>query len=562
MQVKLMLVCAMGLVLLGLFFFFAPTAYAATCASQQSGDWSTASTWTSCGGGVPQSGDDVIIQSGYTVTVTTPVTFTANNTLAISGTLAIESIGVMTSTVGNVKLQLAQKSGVVKIALSGGLDPAFQKSGNGSFDLSSMKTSGWIEYYGGDQTVTDQDYGGLVISGTGTKTWTFAADRTVRWNGVTVKSANLTLSGSATLYDIGNWQNDSTGTFAAGGITVNFNSNAQQMICGASPTIFNNVTISSTNIVTQSAPITITGSLTVTSGEFRQRNNLTVQGGVQNNATFSASNWGQTWLRGDFTNNGTFTHGSGTVNFDGTAPQIIGGASPTTFYNLNANNFQGVSLNQAITVTHMLSLTNNMETGTHSLTFDNSSAFIDPASTGEVIGAVRRAHTFAPGIYYGFGHSTTNIGFTGAAPSEVTVTVTTTKPSGLDYAVKRTYTLAQTGGDAFSARISLHYADSELAPDIPMDKEDQLQLWRYNGTRWVLYPKISYDIVQNWVASDGVTDFSNWALTNNGAPTSVTLSSFTARAVEQTQLIVLLAMLGLAAVGISAMRLIRKRQPR
>jgi hypothetical protein len=58
--------------------------YAATCTSQATGDWNAAGTWSGCGGGVPQNGDDVVIAAGHTVTLNiTPVTI---NSLTVSGT--------------------------------------------------------------------------------------------------------------------------------------------------------------------------------------------------------------------------------------------------------------------------------------------------------------------------------------------------------------------------------------------------------------------------------------------------------------------------------------------
>lgn len=98
-----------------LFFNFpiSNVAYAATCASNATGDWNAAGTWTSCGGTVPQAGDTVTIgahtvtiPSGYTinqvgnVTIQNGGTVTQANTLTqtITGTLTIESGGTLKHT--------------------------------------------------------------------------------------------------------------------------------------------------------------------------------------------------------------------------------------------------------------------------------------------------------------------------------------------------------------------------------------------------------------------------------------------------------------------------------
>jgi len=49
-------------------------------------------------------------------------------------------------------------------------------------------------------------------------------------------------------------------------------------------------------------------------------------------------------LTGNFTNNSTFTHNSGTVNFNGTAAQILGGSNSTTFSTLTLNNANDLTL--------------------------------------------------------------------------------------------------------------------------------------------------------------------------------------------------------------------------
>ena len=51
-----------------------------------------------------------------------------------------------------------------------------------------------------------------------------------------------------------------------------------------------------------------------------------------------------------------------------------------------------------------------------------------------------------------------------------------------------------------------------------------------------------------YVALTGVTSLSNWAITDNGSPTAVTLSSFEARSSDPD--------LTLAAIGVSALSII------
>jgi hypothetical protein len=55
-------------------------------------------------------------------------------------------------------------------------------------------------------------------------------------------------------------------------------------------------------------------------------------------------------LYGSWTNNGVFACGTGTVFFDGSVAQLIGGSVNTTFYHVTINNLISVTLNQAITV--------------------------------------------------------------------------------------------------------------------------------------------------------------------------------------------------------------------
>ena len=93
-------------------------------------------------------------------------------------------------------------------------------------------------------------------------------------------------------------------------------------------------------------------------------------------------------MGGNWTNNGTFTANTNTVNFNGSTPQTIGGTSVTTFNNLTiANAVSGVSLGQNANVNAVLTLTNDLTTGANILTMPNTGT---SAGTADVIGNVRR----------------------------------------------------------------------------------------------------------------------------------------------------------------------------
>ena len=70
-------------------------------------------------------------------------------------------------------------------------------------------------------------------------------------------------------------------------------------------------------------------------------------------------------LLGDFIQNGgVFNHNSGTVAFNGTAAQTVGGTVNTQFYGLSINNGSGVTLNPSVTIANQLTLAQGVLGGT------------------------------------------------------------------------------------------------------------------------------------------------------------------------------------------------------
>ena len=95
-------------------------------------------------------------------------------------------------------------------------------------------------------------------------------------------------------------------------------------------------------------------------------------------------------VKGNFTNNGTFTAGTGTVSFSGTTAQQITGA--TTFYNLTENNSAGLTLNSPVMVSNGLTMTAGDITtsSTNLLALGNSAPATLAWTSGKVVGPMKR----------------------------------------------------------------------------------------------------------------------------------------------------------------------------
>ena len=216
-------------------------------------------------------------------------------------------------------------------------------------------------------------------------------------------------------------------------------------------------------------------------------------------------------MSGNWTNNGTFTANTNTVNFNGSTPQTIGGTSVTTFNNLTiANAVSGVSLGQNANVNAVLTLTNDLTTGANILTMPNTGT---SAGTADVIGNVRRTGFTGGGPALSFGNPFNSIGFIaqGTVPTDILVNLAKDAPAGFPgAAVQRTYTITPNGGAGFSATLRLHYLDAELNGNI----EANLGLFR-NTPPWVRLGRTgAVDIGNNWAELSGVTGFSAWTLSS------------------------------------------------
>ena len=142
-------------------------------------------------------------------------------------------------------------------------------------------------------------------------------------------------------------------------------------------------------------------------------NNLNIpQAGIFNasninigvNASVTLENGSSLKVKGDFTNNGNFNAGNGTVEMNGASLQRIKGAATTTFFkNLTINNANGVTLEQAVVVDSILLLTNGLvDLGSNHLTIGSSASISGTPGNSKMIvasGSGELRKQFSSGTY-------------------------------------------------------------------------------------------------------------------------------------------------------------------
>ena len=94
--------------------------------------------------------------------------------------------------------------------------------------------------------------------------------------------------------------------------------------------------------VSSGAVVSHASDVNNTSGTISNDGSITATGNYINGATTSGN--GIYNIGGNWTNNGTFTAGTGSVILNGAVPQTIGGSITSAFYNLFVNNASGVAL--------------------------------------------------------------------------------------------------------------------------------------------------------------------------------------------------------------------------
>lgn len=226
---------------------------------------------------------------------------------------------------------------------------------NGSSAQSITNTSGEI-------------FNNLVMSGSGTKNvnndisinFDFSLTSTLNTN-----NNNISIRGNF----------DNSGTYNGGTNNITFTHNTS--LIGSSTTTLNNVIINASATLTgHSSNFNVTGNWT-NNGTFNHNNSTVTFSGnttISGSSTSSFSNIiisgtltapsGNMNIVRNFTNNGTFNHNNGTITFNGTSTQTIGGTTITDFYNITQNNSSGVNLARDANLINTLTISSGTFTTT------------------------------------------------------------------------------------------------------------------------------------------------------------------------------------------------------
>jgi len=349
-------------------FLIVQTSFAViTFTAKASTAWGVSTTWTTAPntpGAVPTASDIVSIPGAFNVSL--DATGDVCSSLSVAGTLTGANF---TLTVG-----------------SGG----FTNSGTTSFttgtlnDAGSFASSGTFTYGTGTVNMNGaaaQSLGGttaptfynLIINNSTSSTVTLTSNITVN-NILTLTKGTLDVSPSNYILTIVNTLTNNASTTAFNGETGTVTFSNTSTINGTSGTTFYNLTLASgaaaITLTATTQPITVTNTLNISPGTaaptmLLNANTLTVGGNViigNNGAvkgvlTFTT---GALNIGANFTDNGTFNYGTGTVTFNGVSGQTMTAASsPLNFYNLISNPNSGVivSMGVAIKINNNFSIT-------------------------------------------------------------------------------------------------------------------------------------------------------------------------------------------------------------
>lgn len=350
------------------------------------------------------------------------VTISSGATLELSGNITVSGDWTNngTFTQGTYLVTLDGSGGQTFTGTVSFVDLTITNSGITDIDISGITITDELSITDGPVVTGAQSIPVLTLSSNGELTNTSAA--TTSFGSVTITGGSFTLVEDITV--TGNW-NKTGGTFT-GNYEVLFDVNGTTDIDGS--TTFYNLEIdnghATQKVDASGSTLVVINILSLTDGIFLSASdyedvnitsgatlelsgNITVSGDWTNNGTFTHGGFLVTFdgtsnllssaastfddvtiagsltlaenmaVEGTWTNNGTFGGGSNTVTLNGSSQQSLTGSGSTTFYNLTLNNSNGAVLGIGQAVTNTLTLTSGILTlGNFDLTFGDAATAV------------------------------------------------------------------------------------------------------------------------------------------------------------------------------------------
>lgn len=233
-------------------------------------------------------------------------------------------------------------------------------------------------------------------------------------------------------------------------------------------------------------------------------------------------------IGGDFSNSGTYTTSTGTITFNGSSVQNVGGTSTTNFYNLtNSNSSTGIILTGNIGVSNTLSMsgtTANIDLNGNTINLSSTGSISGESNTDRIYGTSGSITTTrslnAP--------SSLNVGGMGliltsaANLGSTTITRQHTDLTNGDFSsLTRNYQISPTTNSGLNATITFNYFDNEL--NGLSGFESNFSLWRSTdgGSTWT-QRNGTVTAASNFITLSAIDAFSLWGV---GPSSGVVLNS-------------------------------------
>lgn len=321
--------------------------FAAVYTSAGSGSWNTSTTWSPSG--IPGLSDDATILSGHNVTTSSsPVSQILNLTINSGGTI---TIGSSLSLI--VKRTLTNDGNV-----AGGGNMRFTRS-DGGIVISGDGTwshTGHITFFNSASTSQTIDANVVISKSSGN---IYLANQSVTT--LVTNNGSVTLSGGRIILvsstNPAKWTQG-----AASALSINSALPTAATFTLEASAANNTVIYTGINYAIKQPSLNQYYNLTITAGTKTFDFNLTVTNITVNaGATLNRSAVIDVTISGNLTANGTFmgNPSGGTITFNGTSPQTIGGAASTQpFPNLTINSTSTVTLLRNVRVNNNLTVSN------------------------------------------------------------------------------------------------------------------------------------------------------------------------------------------------------------